>query len=114
MVEETKEALPMDVHILANWAQRAVCLISNTNCTIAAECRRSIVVKIDLKLRELAYSEATAAAKGLLFREAFVKDMSRFVNTFAALDKGQTLLKKSVCALCICQGGRSRGVSASH
>ncbi|KAJ1189133.1 hypothetical protein NDU88_005884 [Pleurodeles waltl] len=74
---------PLQMDLVAGWAQRAVCLLGNGNCTISTERRRSLLIKIDPKLGELATSEAGAVAQGNLFGDPFVKKLGRFVSTFS-------------------------------
>ncbi|KAJ1148108.1 hypothetical protein NDU88_000948 [Pleurodeles waltl] len=57
---------PIDPDILVGWAQRSICLLGNANVTISTERRRSILMRIDPQLNELASSEAGQAAQGLL------------------------------------------------
>ncbi|KAJ1148937.1 hypothetical protein NDU88_001761 [Pleurodeles waltl] len=84
----------LQTDVVAGWAQRALCLLSNANCAISEERRRSLLIKIDPKLGELSTSEAGAEAQGHLFGDPFVKELGKFVATFSALDKAQSSIKK--------------------
>ncbi|KAJ1203661.1 hypothetical protein NDU88_007445 [Pleurodeles waltl] len=81
---------PLQMDVVAGWAQSALCLPSNGNCAISAERRSSLLIKIDLKLGELSSSEAGAVAQGNLFGDPFVKELGKFVATFSVLDKAQS------------------------
>ncbi|KAJ1195508.1 hypothetical protein NDU88_004794 [Pleurodeles waltl] len=49
---------PVDTDVLIGWAQRSICLLGNSNCAISAERRKSVLMRIDPKLSDLASSEA--------------------------------------------------------
>ncbi|KAJ1150495.1 hypothetical protein NDU88_003286 [Pleurodeles waltl] len=84
---------PVDTDVLIGWAQRAVCLLGNSNCAISAERRKSVLMRIDPKLSDVASSEAGPSAEGLLFGSSFIKDLAKFCSTFSSLDKAQMSLK---------------------
>lgn len=96
---------------LSRWAQRAVIFLGNANAAIAAERRRSLLIKIDPKLGDLATSEAGPIAEGNLFGDPFVKELGKFVNTFNSLDKAQTSIKRIFTPRVFGAAGRGRGRS---
>ena len=59
------------------------------NCALSTERRRSLLIKIGPKLRELASTEAGAVADGGLVGDPFIKELSKFVTTFSSLYKVQ-------------------------
>lgn len=79
---------------LSAWAQRAVVFLGNANCAISTERHRSLLIKVDPKLGDLADSEAGAVAQGGLFGEPFLRELGRFVNTFSCLDRAQSTIKR--------------------
>ncbi|XP_069094160.1 uncharacterized protein [Pleurodeles waltl] len=105
---------PLPTDIMAGWAQRAVCLLGNANCALCAERRRSLLIKIDPKLGELSNSEAGAVAQGNLFGDPFLKELSKFVATFSALDKAQSSIKKIFPGKVFGGAGRGRGCSSGR
>ncbi|KAJ1087569.1 hypothetical protein NDU88_000736 [Pleurodeles waltl] len=75
LAEEARmEGKKVDPVILSNWAQRAICLLGNTNASMAQERRKSLLLKIDLKLNTLASKETGPEANGLLFGDSFIKN----------------------------------------
>ncbi|XP_069057673.1 alpha-2-macroglobulin-like protein 1 [Pleurodeles waltl] len=86
----------------------APCSAGNANCALAAEQKRSSLIKIDPKLCELATSEAGAIAQGNLFGEPVVKELGKFVATFSALDKAQNSIKKIFSNKVFAGAGRGR------
>ncbi|KAJ1096535.1 hypothetical protein NDU88_001671 [Pleurodeles waltl] len=52
------------------------------------------LMRIDPKLTELASAETDPFVNGLLFENPFAKDLEKCVNTFNALDKAQSSLKR--------------------
>ncbi|KAJ1172478.1 hypothetical protein NDU88_004325 [Pleurodeles waltl] len=80
--------------ILSGWTQWATCLLVNANCTISAELRRSLLLRLDPKIGELASAQAGPDPKENVFGDTFVKDLPKCVQAFTALDKAQASLKK--------------------
>ncbi|KAJ1084539.1 hypothetical protein NDU88_004686 [Pleurodeles waltl] len=78
--KESQEAV--DPEVLLEWAQHA------------RECRKSLLLGTDPKLTELVPADAGPSANRLLFGDRFVKDLAKYVATFAALAKAQTSIKK--------------------
>ncbi|KAJ1083277.1 hypothetical protein NDU88_003436 [Pleurodeles waltl] len=78
--KEPQEAIDPDV--LLKWAQRAICLLGNANCSISTERRKSLLLRIDPKLAELVPTGTGPAANGLLFGDRFVKDLAKYVVIF--------------------------------
>ncbi|KAJ1141512.1 hypothetical protein NDU88_007842 [Pleurodeles waltl] len=70
----------IDPHILAEWAQRAICLLGNANCAISSERRKSLLMRIDSNLLELVTADAGPLAEGRLFSDKFVKDIGPDYN----------------------------------
>ncbi|KAJ1196472.1 hypothetical protein NDU88_000343 [Pleurodeles waltl] len=68
---------PIDPHTLAEWTQRAICLLGNANCAISSERRKSLLMRIDPTLTELATADAGSLADGRLFGNKFIKDVAK-------------------------------------
>ncbi|XP_078531608.1 uncharacterized protein LOC144818244 isoform X2 [Lissotriton helveticus] len=79
--------------VLSAWAQQAICFVGNANCALSTERRRSLLIKVNPKLGDLAGSEAGASAQGALNGEQFIKELGKFVATFTSLDKAQANIK---------------------
>lgn len=75
--------------ILSGWPQRAIIFLGNANCAISTEQCRSLLFKIDLKLGDLTMSVAIPYAQGGLFRDPFVQELGKFIQTFNSLGKAQ-------------------------
>ncbi|KAJ1169157.1 hypothetical protein NDU88_001063 [Pleurodeles waltl] len=58
------------------------------------ERRKGLLLKLDPKLANLAAKDPGAKADGLLFGDNFIKELSKYVTTFASIDKVQQSLKK--------------------
>ncbi|XP_078538216.1 uncharacterized protein LOC144823513 [Lissotriton helveticus] len=115
LAERAKESgTPMSTEVVAGWAQRALCFLGNANCALAAEHRRSLLIKIDPKLGDLATAEAGPIAQGKLFGEPFIKELNKFVTTFSALDRAQTSIKKIFPGRVFAGAGRGRGRSSGR
>ncbi|KAJ1090294.1 hypothetical protein NDU88_003427 [Pleurodeles waltl] len=115
MALKAKETVvPIDPHILAVWTRRAICLLGNANCAISMERRKSLLMRIDLNLTELASADAGPLAVGRLFGDKFVKDIAKYVTTFTTLDKAQTSLKKVFHSGLFGRAGRGRGRSSGR
>lgn len=100
--------------VLSSWAQRALIFLGNANCAISTERRRSLLIKLDPKLGELATSEAGPIAQGGLFGDPFVKELGKFVSTFNSLDKAQSTVKRIFNARVFTGAGRGRGRSTGQ
>ncbi|XP_078522992.1 uncharacterized protein LOC144792000 [Lissotriton helveticus] len=98
----------IDPDELIGWAQRAMCQLGNANCALSTERRRSILLKIDPRLTELASSESGPFAQGLLFGQPFLKELTKLVSTFSGLDKAQSLLRRGFRPV-FGRAGRSKG-----
>ncbi|XP_078533318.1 uncharacterized protein LOC144819222 [Lissotriton helveticus] len=115
LAERAKESgTAMSTEVVAGWAQRALCFLGNANCALAAERRRSLLIKIDPKLGDLATSEAGPIAQGKLFGEPFIKELNKFVTTFSALDRAQSSIKKIFPGRVFAGAGRGRGRSSGR
>ena len=74
MAEDAKASESvMSPQVVLGWAQRAIILLGNANCALSAERHRSLLLKVDPKMGELATSEAGASCQGNLFGEPYVK-----------------------------------------
>ncbi|XP_069088966.1 uncharacterized protein [Pleurodeles waltl] len=100
---------PMDTDVLIGWAQRSLCFLGNANCAISSERQKSILMRIDPKLTDLACSEAGPSADGLLFGSSFIKELAKFCSTFLSLDKAQMSLKKVFKRSLFARAGRFGG-----
>lgn len=89
-----ESATPVDPDILAGWTQRAICFLGNANCAISTERRKSLLLRMDANLTDLAAAEPGPLAEGNVFGERFVKDVSKYVGTFTSLDKAQSGIKR--------------------
>ncbi|KAM4702972.1 uncharacterized protein WCC33_011531 [Rhinophrynus dorsalis] len=105
---------PIDVHILRGWVQRAICLIGNANSALASERRRTLLLRLDPKLADMATSEPGPSAQGQLFGDSFIKELGQFVSSFTALDKAQSSLKKIFNPKLFNKAGRSMGRSSGR
>ncbi|CAH2295856.1 Hypothetical predicted protein [Pelobates cultripes] len=103
------EGTPIDLLAIRGWIQRGICLIGNANTALATKRRKAILMKIEPKLINLAISEPGTQAKGLLFRDDFVKTLGKYVNTFTALDKAQKSMKRKFSQKVFGGVGRQRG-----
>lgn len=99
---------------LTSWAQRAVIFLGNANAAISTERHRSLLIKIDPKLWELATSEAWPVAEGNLFGDPIVRELGKFVNTFNSLDKAQPSIKRIFTPRAFGAAGHGRGQSTSR
>ncbi|XP_056384124.1 uncharacterized protein LOC130277475 [Hyla sarda] len=105
---------PVNAEVLRGWALRAVCMLGNANTAMLAECRRSILMRLDPQLTHLASDEPGPSADGLLFGESFIKNINIFVGLFSSLDKAQSSLKKSSHGKVFNKAGRGRGRPSSR
>ncbi|XP_078533880.1 uncharacterized protein LOC144820113 [Lissotriton helveticus] len=99
---------------ISMWVQRAFCLLGNANAAITHERRKGLLIKLDPKLANLAPMDPGSKANGLLFGENLVRDISRFVSTFASLDKAQQSIKKTFAPRVFGRAGRGRGRSSGR
>ncbi|CAH2294204.1 Hypothetical predicted protein [Pelobates cultripes] len=103
------EGTPLDLLAIRGWAQRSICLIGNTNATLVTKRRKTILMKIEPKLVNMALTEPGPQAKGLLLGDNFVKELSTYVSTFTDLDKAQTNIKRVFSPRVFGGAGRHRG-----
>lgn len=75
------------------------------------ERRRSLLIKVDPKLGNLANSEPDSVAQRGLFGEPFIKEVGNFVNTVTSLDKAQSSIRKVFHPRVFRGAGRGRGRS---
>ncbi|XP_078502843.1 uncharacterized protein LOC144761268 [Lissotriton helveticus] len=112
MALQAKESnVAVDPDILAGWTQRAICLLGNANCALSTERRKSLLMRMDSNLTELASAEPGPLAEGNLFGDRFVKDVSKYVGTFTSLDKAQSGIKRVFHQQVFNRAGRGRGRS---
>ncbi|XP_078538781.1 uncharacterized protein LOC144823804 [Lissotriton helveticus] len=115
MVESARlEGTDLSAEDISMWAQRAFCLIGNANSAITHERRKGLLIKLDPKLANLAPMDPGPKANGLLFGDNLVRDLSRFVSTFASLDKAQQSIKKVFAPRVFGRAGRGRGRSSGR
>ncbi|XP_078503618.1 uncharacterized protein LOC144762330 [Lissotriton helveticus] len=88
------EGSDLDPEEISLWLQRSFCLLGNANAAIIHERRKGLLIKLDPKLANLASQDPGVKADRLLFGDSLVKDLSRYVSTFASLDKAQFSIKK--------------------
>ncbi|KAM8945686.1 uncharacterized protein RCH25_049004 [Pelodytes ibericus] len=103
------EGTSVNPDCLRGWAQMAICLLGNANSALATERRKAILLKIEPKLVNMAISEPGPKAKGLLFGDSFVKELGAFVQTFTALDKAQSNMRRVFNQKVFVRAGRTRG-----
>ncbi|KAM4702811.1 uncharacterized protein WCC33_011336 [Rhinophrynus dorsalis] len=84
----------LDPRAIREWAQRAICLLGNSNVAISSERRKAALLRIDPKLADLSDKELGPSANGMLFGEPFLKQLQKHVNIFSSLNKAQQSLKK--------------------
>ncbi|XP_078520393.1 uncharacterized protein LOC144785284 [Lissotriton helveticus] len=96
------------------WLQRSFCLLGNANAAIIHEHRKGLLIKLDPKLANLATQDPGVKADGLLFGDSLVKDLSRYVSTFASLDKAQFSIKKVFAPRVFGRAGRGRNRSSGR
>ncbi|XP_078496600.1 uncharacterized protein LOC144752592 [Lissotriton helveticus] len=102
---------PEDISL---WVQRAFCLLGNANTAITHERRKGLLIKLDPKLPNLTTQDPGAKADGLPFGDTLVRDLSKFVTTFASLDKAQQSIKKVFPSLVFGRAGRGRSRSTGR
>ncbi|XP_053308321.1 uncharacterized protein LOC128470454 [Spea bombifrons] len=114
--EAITDGSPLDPQLVRDWTQRALCHLGNANCAISTERRKAALFKLDAKLAELAPKELGAEAKGLLFGEKFIKDLSQHVNLFTSLNKAQANMRRvfQSGSRFSSRAGRQRGRAASR
>ncbi|KAM8971981.1 uncharacterized protein RCH25_017586 [Pelodytes ibericus] len=100
---------PVDLPAIKGWIQRVICLIGNANTALAVERRKAILLKIEPKLVNMATNEPGPQAKGMLFGDNFVKELGSFVQTFTAIDKAQSSMKRVFTTKVFGGAGRYRG-----
>lgn len=108
------EQLELDPEEVSLWVQRAFCLLGNANAAITHERRKGLLIKLDPKLANLAPLDPGLKADGLLFGDSLVKDVSKFVSTFASLDKAQLSIKKVFTPRVFGRAGRGRSRSSGR
>ncbi|XP_044148680.1 uncharacterized protein LOC122937730 isoform X2 [Bufo gargarizans] len=110
MAESAKvDGSPVDPEELTGWIQRAICIAGSTNSSLSIERRKAILFKIDPKLANLALTETGKEAQGQLFGDSFIKDLSRYVGAFTALDKAQSSMKRVFQGRVSTRAGSGRG-----
>lgn len=74
---------------LSSWAQRALVFLGNANLR-----HRSLLIKVDTKLGDLADSEAGPVAQGVLFGEPFFKGARQVCEYLYFIGQGTVLHQK--------------------
>ncbi|KAJ1132471.1 hypothetical protein NDU88_010780 [Pleurodeles waltl] len=104
----------LDVHLLRGWCQRAICFFGYGNAGLLAERRKTVLMRVNPKLSDLASKESSEEARGLLFRDGMVKALSKYVRTFTSLDKAHFLMKRVFSTKDLCGRASRRGQLASR
>ncbi|XP_069100854.1 uncharacterized protein [Pleurodeles waltl] len=104
----------IDPEELSLWIQRAFCLLGNANSAMTHERRKGLLLKLDPKLANLAPKDPGAKADGLLFGDNFIKELSKYVTTFASINKAQQSLKKVFNSRVFVRAGRGRSRSTDR
>ncbi|XP_064422497.1 uncharacterized protein LOC135360039 [Latimeria chalumnae] len=94
---------------LLDWAQRAVWMLGNANAALSTERRRNFLIKISPHSTDLASKDFGPEARGLLFGDPFLKELSRSVKTFSSLDHAASSLRKSLAPQVFRRAGGYRG-----
>ncbi|KAJ1109933.1 hypothetical protein NDU88_007290 [Pleurodeles waltl] len=84
----------LDINLLKGWSQRAIFYLGNANAGLIAERRMAILLRLSPKLGELAGKETSEETKGLLFGEGMIKALGKYVQTFTALNKAHSSMRK--------------------
>ncbi|XP_056374397.1 uncharacterized protein LOC130272573 [Hyla sarda] len=100
---------PVNLEVLKGWAQRALCIFGGINTTICTERKRSILLKLDPQLINLATTEPDSPTDGLLFGDDFIKEINKYVSLFSSLNKAQSSLKKVFQPRVLPRAGKRRG-----
>ncbi|XP_056430668.1 uncharacterized protein LOC130369424 [Hyla sarda] len=104
----------VDPETLKGWAQRAICIFGNANASLSNERKRSILLKIDPQLTNLATVEPPNPTKGMLFGDDFIKELNKYVGLFSSLNKAQVSMKKVFSQRVFGKAGRGRGRSSGR
>ncbi|XP_056416991.1 uncharacterized protein LOC130358165 [Hyla sarda] len=100
---------PMDTLTVRDWAQRLMCLLGNANQSLSSERRRTVLMKLDPQLANLANTEPANPTEGLLFGDQNIKEISKYVGLFSGLDKAQSSIKKVFANKVFTRAGKGRG-----
>ncbi|KAJ1127428.1 hypothetical protein NDU88_005830 [Pleurodeles waltl] len=84
-------------------------MLGNANTQLSIERRKSLLLKIDPKLASLASKDEGPSAKGQLFGDSFIKELGKYVSTFATLAKAQLSIKKNFSSQVFAKAGKGRG-----
>ncbi|XP_056375621.1 uncharacterized protein LOC130273222 isoform X1 [Hyla sarda] len=115
MVEESSISnKPVEVEVLKGWAQRAVCFLGNANAALSTERKRSVLMRIDPQLTNLASNEPTHPTEGMLFGEDFINQIGKYVGLFSSINKAQTSLKKVFSNRVFGRAGKGRSRSSGR
>ncbi|XP_056400569.1 uncharacterized protein LOC130294571 [Hyla sarda] len=99
----------VDTETLKGWIQRAICLFGNANAALSTERKRSILMKIDPQLTNLATAEPANPTNGMLFGEDFIRELNKYVGLFSSLNKAQVSMKKVFSSRIFGRAGKGRG-----
>ncbi|XP_053315604.1 uncharacterized protein LOC128483427 [Spea bombifrons] len=110
------QASPLDPKLVREWALRTVCLLGNANVAVATERRKAVLLRMDPRLAELGSKDLGAAANGMLFGDAFVKELNRHVSLLSSWNKAKLSMRKvfQPAPRFSSRAGRPRGRVASR
>ncbi|XP_056420670.1 uncharacterized protein LOC130361553 [Hyla sarda] len=99
---------PLNSEVMLGWLQRATCIFGNANAALSAERKRSILIKIDPQLTNLATNDPQHPTEGMLFGEEFIHEMGKYVGLFSSINKAQTNIKKVFAQRVFGRAGKGR------
>nr|XP_014343338.1 PREDICTED: uncharacterized protein LOC102345931 [Latimeria chalumnae] len=109
LAEDGMDGHKIDPVELCDWVQHCVWFVGNTNAALLTERHRSFLLKLNPQLVDLAQKEFGPEAKGLLFGEPFLLELSKTVRTFASLDRASVALRRSLSSQVFSRAGGNRG-----
>ncbi|XP_069059232.1 uncharacterized protein [Pleurodeles waltl] len=99
----------IDPEELSLWIQQTFCLLGNANSAMIHKRQKGLLLKLGPKLANFAAMDPGPKADGLLFGDSFIKELIRYVTTFASFDKVQQSLKKVFNAQVFARAGPGGG-----
>ncbi|XP_056375992.1 uncharacterized protein LOC130291262 [Hyla sarda] len=107
--EASNSNTTVDTETLKGWIQRAICIFGNANSALSTERKRSILMKIDPQLTNLATAEPVNPTNGMLFGDDFIRELNKYVGLFSSLNKAQVSMKKVFSSRIFGRAGKGRG-----